>query len=180
MRGPFSFHEGTEDDEGIHRQVGRAVAVAVRFEENCRALETLATARESAAEEYASDAERDRAMMDAVHTVWHRRLGRRPQSIAARYLEKLDLPALEATLKAGVEARNRIAHEVASGLCDGISIVQEWRSAHLELLRLVTTQVAEADRVVSLLVLMESGETPPTKATYDEYPSRAVEWVLSE
>jgi len=174
---PFRFNERTYDNEAIHAQIGRALGVAVIFEQNFRALQSLVAGREAARSHTGPAEERDAAMMAAVEKMSKRWLGTRPKSFAARYRRLLG-PSAKGLLEEAVHARNELAHEIPSGLCDGASDRDDWREYYRERLPALVKKVALGNLLVSILMQRETNEPVPTVQTLEEYPTRAVEWVL--
>jgi len=170
----FSFCEVSDAGHDLHAALGRALALAARFEGNCRAFETLLIVRDENRKARTQE-EYDEILYTLSRNVWDRRLGTRPESLAARYRGLLTID-LEGVLRSAVRARNDIAHDLGIGLCDRDT--DDDHDARLEEVRSAVERIAEADRVITLLAALETHEPTPTVETYDAYPARAVRWVL--
>ena len=170
----FSFCEVSEAGHDLHAALGRALAIAARFETNCRAFETLLIVREESRKATTRE-EHDEILGTLSLKVWNRHLGTRPETLAARYrgLLKIDL---EAVLRAAVKARNDIAHDLAIGVCDRDT--DDDHDSRLDEIRSAVERIVEADRIITLLTALETRESAPTMETFDTYPARTVRWVI--
>lgn len=173
MRGFFAFNPPSQSANGVFAIIGRALAFATHFEKNSTYVEICTSAREAAAQVPPSTPDREMAIFDLTMGTFRRKLGQRPETLARRY-EQLLGASPELILRAGVKARNAIAHDIGDSLHED----DEVRRLTLELIGAYTRQIAEADRLIAVFVAFELGQPPPDLGEFGSYPDRAVAWVL--
>jgi hypothetical protein len=165
----------TEFSDAAYAAIGRALTFATRFEANCRALAAVIGVREAMKARGAPDGESvDDLFERLTQEYWHVRRLRHHETAVALY-EKLPQD-LRAILRDGRQARNQIAHELTLSIAAEIQ-TEEGRSTLLESLRSTVAKIADADRIVCVLAHLETRETLPTVAAFEEFPKRVIEWV---
>ena len=172
----FDFDiDRTEFSDAAYAAVGRALAFAARFEANCRALAALIGVREAMKGRSASEGETVEDLFDRLtQEYWQvRRLRHHETAIVSRYKLPKDI---RGSLRVGRAARNEIAHEVTLGIAAEIEI-EEGRNRLLESLRNIVAKLADADRIVCVLMHLYTQEPLPTVAAFEEFPKRVIKWV---
>lgn len=176
----FNFPDSTDQDLVFQAQVGRALAVASRFESNCGSLQAFDSGRNprNKLPPEVTDEERAIAGAKMLTTIFKKTLHKHAEEIAKRYAAVLEIP-VEEVLIAAVKARNTIAHELAHGLADSQSSRSSWMVLQIYRLHEAVEKVALGDRLVALIFSMEfPGEQPPSPEEFQSYPQRATDWVL--
>jgi len=165
----------TEFSDAAYAAVGRALAFATSFEANCRALAALIGVCEAMKVRGASDSESVDDLFDRLtQEYWQvRRLRHHETSVVRRYKLPEDVRGI---LRVGRAARNEIAHEVTLGIAAEIE-TEEGRSRLLESLRDIVAKIADADRIVCVLLHLDTQEPLPTVAAFEEFPTRVIKWV---
>lgn len=163
MRGLFDFSNCAAKDAEFFAVIGRALVFATHFEKQCHDFQISASVR-------------DATNGCDLTRVSGNSLGQRTKPLARRY-EELFGDSVETDLDAGVKARNSIVHAIADYFARG-GHDEKIRDSLLMLIRFYTRQVAEADCVVASLATFEEGTPPIERALRDNYPDRAVAWVL--
>jgi hypothetical protein len=173
----FEFEETRSlfSDEA-YAAVGRALTFATRFEANCRALAAMDGFVQIIRNRPIGPASEDfdEALARFAAEYWEvRRLRHHAQSITLRY--KLP-PDLRRVIQAGRKARNIVAHEMTLGIPIEVE-TDLGRRGILGRLRELTRALAEADRIVVLLIHVENDDPLPSIDRYDTYVTRAEVWV---
>jgi hypothetical protein len=162
--------QGLSDE--AYAAVGRALAFATRFEANCRALAQLLHVRPIVRQQGTAILEDD-AFVATINEFWSLRLRKH----LSQLLQYYELPADAASiLKAGKTARNLIAHEITLSVPETIQ-TDSGRAELMSMLRTAIQRIAEADRIVCLIMHAETNEPLPTAASYDGYVRKIIDWV---
>lgn len=162
-------------DDG-YAAIGHGLTFATRFEANFRAVAAMKALKILISK--SSFGSSDDRIADAIAHVteehWHkRRLRHHTESVGVTY----SLPRnARAAIVTGRVARNELVHEfalTAQGKLDS----DEGRLLLLNDLATLISRMAEADRIVAILMQLENQDPLPTAAHFDSYVRRAVAWV---
>jgi hypothetical protein len=170
---PFDFDtERTDFSDEAYAAVGRALAFATRFEANCRALAQLLHVRPIIQQQGTAILEDD-AFVTTMNEFWCRRLRKHLSQLLQYYELPEDTTSI---LKAGKTARNLIAHEITLSVSDTIQ-TDSGRAELMSMLQTAMQRIAEANRIVCLMMHAETNEPLPTAASYDGYVRKIINWV---
>jgi hypothetical protein len=150
--------------------LGRALALAARFESGCRALSSFIQLKE---EPSPLDSEESlRAFSD--------RLARTQLAQVTRHLADHITPHISVfeVLNQARMARNEVVHELPLGFEYWAYDENPWDD-QLRALRKAVQLIAGGDQLVSLVVSEITNEPLPTVAAIQEYPNTLTEWVCS-
>lgn len=153
--------------------MGRALAVAVEFEQSCYSLAQVASLTfETSApgRTLFEDEAFVRRLFDRVHK----------KHLAGRIAEvtKLQPPQnLRDALDDGRKARNELVHELLVGH-GALVHTAGWTSLIMERLRAITHRIAFADSLAHAIFAVLLGHAAPESETIAGYPEKAVAWVV--
>jgi len=159
--------ERTEGGEAHYAVVGRTLTFASRFEAICKTLSALVGLKS------------DRSLLDSEEQlkVFFEQLHRMP---LARHLSSLSLEeeSVAAILDEARKARNEIAHEVTLGLDRCLDSLPEGSINYLlDRLRILSTRLAEGDKIVSYLASITTNEPIPNVEFLRNYTQMVAGWV---
>jgi hypothetical protein len=159
--------ERTEWSDGHFSMLGRALAIATRFEASVRSLALLVDVK-AAPEALESD-----ELIDGlVEAAWKRRLFKDLKHLG------LDKGGAADILKAARHARNRIAHEITLGLDRCLDLLPATAVPGLEQeVRALAQALAKGDRIVCALETIATNEHMPSPEFFDSYLDRIEQWV---
>ena len=166
----FDDLERTDFTDRHFAAIGRALALATRFDKGCSVLGRLLGLKYSGVGS-PSTAE----FQDLAVTLRRRQLHQHVASIA-KFLGS-DASVLT-TLNEARKARNTVAHELTLGVEQWLSRLYLHLPEHLlETLPGIVRPLAEGDRLVSLLLSLLTHEPLPTEDFLERYPEALVAWV---
>jgi hypothetical protein len=162
----FNFiRERTEDTDAVYASIGRALALATRFENNCRMLATYFALRSG---EFSLDNEDDLARLwDAI--------SKKPLEgyiTSANFALRFPRDTYRALMR-GREARNRLVHDLTVGIEDAL----EHGVDHRDRLRELVEQIAAAETIISTVMAVQTHEPLPVASFVEDYPRQLVRWV---
>ena len=166
---PLGIPERTEFTDDGYGVLGRALAVAVEYEINCRALATVLDLKskprlldsEEIFRRFCNSVLK-KFLKDNIETIIDK-LNIREEEV----ISKLDI---------GREARNYVAHESAIGAPRILEIDSE-RKLRIEDLSKKVRDLAEANLIVNVIIHLVKHEPIPTENYLRTYPDKVVEWV---
>lgn len=165
----MSDFERTEYGDAAFGAIGRLLAIATRFEGNCKALAVLLGCRDTT---QASPLRSRQVIESLAEKILKLDLYKVVRRIAGK-----QKPVLE-TLDAARLARNEVAHDLAKGLDRSPdSLPQEYQLSHLARCRELAYEIAEADTIVSLVASVLTGEPIPYGDVHSAYAERVADWV---
>jgi len=162
--------ERTEYSDGYYGVLGRALVVATRFEHNARALAALVGMK--ADPDILASERRLQKFMDTID-----------KQPLAQHLKANGMAEAEffPVLDSGRLARNHLAHEAAKGLDQNIDLAGEsFISGIVDEIAEKVRSVAEADRLICLMLSLVTNEHLPSKQFLEAYPGRLVHWVVEQ
>lgn len=170
------FHmplERTENADQTYSALGRALYLAVDFDNSCCALATIIGVKFSQ-----NALATPNALAQLVTKLRRRRLAQQIEAISfgSASVRKTDLFRI---LDAGREARNEIAHSLTVGLLDPITVEPPEEFVARELQPLIQ-RIARAHIVVLLLGALFNRDPLPTQRSIHQLERRIVTWVCSE
>jgi hypothetical protein len=161
--------ERTEWSDAHFGMLGRALAIATRFEASVRSLALLIDVK--AAPEAL---ESDELIDDLIEAAWKRRLFKDLRHLG------LDKGGAADILKAARHARNGIAHEVTLGLDQCLDHLPATVVPALEQeVRALARALANGDRIVCALATIATNEHMPSPEFFDGYVDRIEQWVCN-
>ena len=170
---PDIFFDNLERTEWTDRHfaaIGRALALASRFDKGCSALARLLGLKYGGVGSPSTD-----EFQDLADTLRRRQLHQHVASIA-KFLGS-DASVLN-TLNEARKARNTVAHELSLGVEQWLSRLHLHLPEHLlEALPGIVRPLAEGDRLVSILLSLFTHEPLPTERFLEQYPEALVKWV---
>jgi hypothetical protein len=163
----MSDFERTEWSDGHFGMLGRALAIATRFEGSVRSLALLIDVKA-----LPEALESDEFVEGLVEAARKRRLFKDLKHMG------LDNSEVADTLKAARHARNRIAHEITLGLDRCLDLLPATVVSDLERdVRALAQALAKGDRIVCALATIATNEHIPSQEFFDSYPDRIAQWV---
>jgi hypothetical protein len=166
----FDALERTEWTDRHFAAIGRALALASRFDKGCSALARLLGLRCGGVGSPGTA-----EFQNLADTLRKRQLHQHVASIAKVLGSDA---AVLSTLNEARKARNAVAHELALGFEQWGSLLHQHPPDHLlDALPAIVRPLAEGDRLVSLLLSVLTHEQLPSEAFLEQYPDALVEWV---
>jgi hypothetical protein len=146
--------------------IGRALTFATRFEALCKTLNAMLSVKSK----NFLDSEDD--IRDFVEHIYKCSLAQHITSIAGNE------NTLSLILNNARIARNEIAHEFTLGLDRSIdSIPEPYVQKLMERLKELAKSLAEADRIISLILSVVTHEYIPNREFLEDYPQLIEKWV---
>jgi hypothetical protein len=165
----------TAFSDAVYAALGRGLALATRYEANCRVLAEFIGLKEALkTRDPASDESLDDLFHRLAQEYWEKRRLRHHESALVLH-EKLP-DDIRAILRKGRAARNLIAHELALGTDQELQ-TDAGCDALLAALREAVTAIAEADRLVCFLEALKTDTEAMLAPAFDRYVEDMVEWV---
>ncbi len=160
----MDIFERTAWADAHYAAIGRALTFSTRFEANCKVLNILLGVKNTLGSE--------EDIKDFVERTNRLMLNKHISSIVGNNNELKDI------LDKARLARNEIAHELTLGLYHFIDTLPESHIQEIiESLKELIKSIAEADRIISLILSIETNEQIPSPKFLKEYPNRIERWV---
>jgi hypothetical protein len=151
--------------------LGRALFTAQRLEMNCRAIAGFLHMRRQITLHGHSVVD-DPVFLKGIDELWRKTLGQHVSGLMERGL--FSDPALSTIFRVAVQARNEIAHEVATDVSERLDFELHERIVHI--LALVR-QIAEADKIAATILHVLNKDPLPTREFLVSYEDRVAGWV---
>jgi len=172
---PFDMEfERTEFSDESYGIVGRALAYAVKFEADCRALNLLFNVK-SRLQSRALSLEDEQSFHTFVNEVHKRQLN----SHVRQVIEYLELPTdIGGVLQVGREKRNEVAHDLCVGIQNDVE-TDEGRERLLSDVSAAIRAITKAHEIILLVTCAVTNAPPPSNDYLRTYADRVAEWVCS-
>jgi hypothetical protein len=163
----------TEFSDDMYSMIGRALAVANRFESSCKALALLLGIRKQDSPSDSFSVTRQQDFDELIAAILKRRLFQQIETLVAR----LRLPEEAKQLfHSARNDRNFIAHELTLGI-DRVAESESYVETMRADLAVRVEHLAMADLAVCLLMILETDETLPTLKFVSDYAGIVKRWV---
>ncbi|MBI3770601.1 MAG: hypothetical protein HY271_19195 [Deltaproteobacteria bacterium] len=166
--------ERSQSSDEAYAAVGRALTFATRLEAHCRVMAMMPAVKERFQKCRQTSEDEDQAIASVTAEYWYeRRFRHHTRDVSQNYR----LPEnVKDMVGRGLKARNELVHELTVGLPEAIR-TDAGRNEVLHHLAVLVEQLAEADRIVALLIHLENGDPLPSSERYESHIARAVAWV---
>jgi hypothetical protein len=165
--------ERTEFSDAVYSMIGRALAVASRFEASCRALALLLGIRRQSSSPGSFSLTRPEDLDLLISEITKRQLFRQIESVVLH----LNLPDEASRLfHAARNDRNFVAHELTMGIEESLQSGHQVSDLKSDLAVRVR-RLALADLAICLLMLIETQEALPTLQFISGYADTVTGWV---
>ncbi|WP_462137020.1 hypothetical protein [Candidatus Mycalebacterium sp.] len=163
--------ERTLWSDSIHSAIGRALTVATRFENNCKGISILLELK-SPKEKTSPD--EDFISLEYVQQIATKTYDAKLNTVISS-IAKSESDFFKILNKAR-KARNEIAHDLASGM-ESQELIQYYKKNFVEQIRENSLAIAEADKILCVLLTTIQKEPMPNVDFVKKYPDRIVNWV---
>ena len=160
--------------DDLYSIIGRALTVSTRFEAMCKMLNTMFHVKSKH-----GILESEEQISVLVNKIRSSPLARHIKEIAKVNKNAIGFDGLRDLLDAARIARNEIAHEITLGLDMCIDSIEEDKITDLKIeLEKSIKSIAQADKIISLIVSIVTHEPIPSGDFLESYPDRLKSWVI--
>jgi hypothetical protein len=161
----------TEFSDDVYSMIGRALAVANRFESNCKALALMLGIRKQDSGIFSITRQQD--FESLIAAIRGRQLFQQIETLVAHF----GLPGEAKQLfHSARDDRNFIAHDLTLGIDRGAESEDYVETMRVDLAVRVE-RLAMADLAVCLIMILETDETVPTSKFISGYAGAVKRWV---
>jgi hypothetical protein len=161
----------TEFSDDVYSMIGRALAVANRFESNCKALALMLGIRKQDSDIFSITRQQD--FESLIAAIRGRQLFQQIETLVAHF----ELPGeVKQLFHSARDDRNFIAHDLTLGIDRGAESEDYVETMRVDLAVRVE-RLAMADLAVCLTMILETDETVPTSKFISAYVGAVKRWV---